>query len=216
MDKLEAAKRTRVKGTGPRRDKLVTYKRLGYAPPYVVKELNRILDTHTHNDIGGDNYNITNTTDYDKSFGISKTNNSYRQILLQKNALIDKDSVDEYTYNEWDAGYNLRYTRPFLDKYFSNTVRFRLSEMVGHHEIKWHIDTDTSVACRAQICLGTNDSVFQFKDRSGIHELKMRPGEMWFINTGWNHRVISGTTLRRTAVFSFHFDDVIEKTILYK
>ena len=102
------------------------------------------------------------------------------------------------------------------DRYFSNTVRFRLSEMVGHHEIKWHIDTDTSVACRAQICLGVNDSVFQFKDRTGIHELKMRPGELWFINTGWNHRVISGTTLRRTAIFSFHFDDIIEKTILYK
>ena len=88
--------------------------------------------------------------------------------------------------------------------------------MIGHHEIKWHIDTDTSVACRAQICLGVNDSVFEFRDRSGIHKLKMRPGEMWFINTGWNHRVISGHTLRRSAIFSFHFDDVIEKTILYK
>ena len=88
--------------------------------------------------------------------------------------------------------------------------------MVGHHEIKWHIDTDTSVACRAQICLGVNDRVFQFKDSTGIHELKMRPGELCFINTGWNHRVISGTTLRRQAILSFHFDYIIEKTILYK
>ena len=43
MDKLAAAKRTRVKGTGPRRDKLKPFVRLGYAPPYVIKELNKAI-----------------------------------------------------------------------------------------------------------------------------------------------------------------------------
>ena len=71
--------------------------------------------------------------------------------------------------------------------------------------------------CRAQICLNENDSVFEFRGRDGtIHSFQMEVGDLWFINTGWNHRVISGTTLRRTAIFSFHFDDIIEKTILYK
>jgi len=216
MDKLAAAKRTRVKGTGPRRDKLKPFVRLGYAPPYVIKELNKVLDRHTHNDIGGDNYNITNTTDYDKSFGISKSENTYRQILLQGNSLLDKDSVDEYTYNKWDDGYGLRYTKPFLDRYFNNTVRFRLSEMSHHHEISWHIDTCTSVACRAQICLSKDDSIFEFKTRDGIHKLEMRVGELWFINTGWPHRVVSGNITRRTAVFSFAFEDMIDKVPAYK
>jgi len=215
QDVMLVTKRSRIKGTGPRRHELKPFVKLGTAPPYVVKELNRILDTHTHNDIGGDNYNITNSTDYDKNFGISKTDDTYRQILLQGNSLIDKESLDEYTYNRWDNGYKLRYTRPFLDEIFDRTVRFRLSEMVGHHEIKWHIDTDTSVACRAQICLTDDDSIFEFKTRNGIHKLKMRKGECWFINTGWSHRVVSGNDMRRTAVWSYHFDDVINKDLLW-
>ena len=215
QDMMLGTKRSRIKGTGPRRHELKPFVKLGLAPHYVVKELNRILDTHTHNDIGGDNYNITNSTDYDKNFGISKTDDTYRQILLQGNSLIDKESLDEYTYNKWDNGYNLRYTRPFLDKLFDRTVRFRLSEMVGHHEIKWHIDTDTSVACRAQICLTDDDSIFEFKTRDGVHSLKMKKGECWFINTGWSHRVVSGNDMRRTAVWSYHFDDVINKDLLW-
>ena len=213
---LELTKRNRVKGTGPRRHKLKPFVKLGLAPHYVVKELNRILDRYQHNDIGGDNYNITNTTDYDKSFGISKYENTYRQILLQTNSLVDKDSTDEYTYNKWDLGYNLRYTNPFLETLFKNTVRFRLSEMSALHEIKWHIDTDTSVACRAQICLSKDDSIFEFKTKDGIHKLKMELGECWFINTGWNHRVVAGNDIRRSAIFGFHFNDLIDKEILYK
>jgi hypothetical protein len=215
LDVIKSTKRNRVKGTGPRRTELKTFVKLGVAPHYVVKELNRILDIHQHNDIGGDNYNITNTTDYDKSFGISKTDNTYRQVLLQGNSLIDKESVDEYTYNKWDNGYPLRYTRPFLDKLFTNTIRFRLSEMSGHVALKWHIDADTSVACRAQICLSEDDSIFEFKTKSGIHKLKMKLGECWFINTGWNHRVVSGNDTRRTAIWSYHFDDVINKDLLW-
>jgi hypothetical protein len=215
QDMMLGTKRSRIKGTGPRRHELKPFVKLGLAPHYVVKELNRILDTHTHNDIGGDNYNITNSTDYDKNFGISKTDDTYRQILLQGNSLIDKESLDEYTYNRWDNGYKLRYTRPFLDEIFDRTVRFRLSEMVGHHEIKWHIDTDTSVACRAQICLTDDDSIFEFKTRDGVHSLKMKKGECWFINTGWSHRVVSGNDMRRTAVWSYHFDDVINKDLLW-
>ena len=59
QDMMLGTKRSRIKGTGPRRHELKPFVKLGLAPHYVVKELNRILDTHTHNDIGGDNYNIT-------------------------------------------------------------------------------------------------------------------------------------------------------------
>jgi len=216
QDVMLVTKRSRIKGTGPRRHELKPFVKLGTAPPYVVKELNRILDTHTHNDIGGDNYSITNSTDYDRSFGISKTDDTYRQVLLQGNSSTDKERLlDEYTYTKWHNEYKLRYTRPFLDEIFDRTVRFRLSEMVGHHEIKWHIDTDTSVACRAQICLTDDDSIFEFKTRNGIHKLKMRKGECWFINTGWSHRVVSGNDMRRTAVWSYHFDDIINKDLLW-
>jgi streptogramin lyase len=89
-----------------------------------------------------------------------------------------------------------------------------MSEMKGDHELNWHIDADTSVICRAQICLNRNDSVLEFRDKEGVHQLKMNPGEIWFINTGWNHRVVNGETTRRSAILGFHFDDLKNKDLL--
>ena len=46
---IEQTKRTRVGGTGPRRNKLVTFQKIGQVSHQVVSELNYILDTHTIN-----------------------------------------------------------------------------------------------------------------------------------------------------------------------
>ena len=57
--------------------------------------------------------------------------------------------------------------------------------------------------------------MFEFRGKDGIHSFQMKPGELWFINTGWNHRVITGDMPRRSAIFGYHFDDVIDhKNIL--
>ena len=43
----------------------------------------------------------------------------------------------------------------------------------------------------------------------------MKPGELWFINTGWSHRVVAGDTSRRVAIFGFDFKDYTgEKNLL--
>ena len=210
---IQQTKRTRVNGSGPKRTKLKTFHKLGTMPKRVLKELNYILDTNTSNDIGGDDYAISQNCDYEEVFNVQ---DKYRQLLLQKTRDIDPNVTNEYMYATWDGSYPLRYTRVELDKLFKNTYRFRMSEMGDGHELNWHIDQDTSVICRAQICLNKNDSVLEFKDRQGIHELKMQPGDVWFINTGWNHRVIAGNDLRRSAIFGFHFNDLIDKEILYK
>ena len=52
-------------------------------------------------------------------------------------------------------------------------------------------------------------SVFQFKRKGVVEEFKMKPGEMWFINTGWAHRVLAGDTSRRSAIFGFDYKDYI-------
>ena len=210
---IQQTKRTRVNGSGPKRTQLKTFHKLGTMPKRVLKELNYILDTNTSNDIGGDDYAISQNCDYEEVFNVQ---DKYRQLLLQKTRDIDPNVTNEYMYATWDGSYPLRYTRVELDKLFKNTYRFRMSEMGDGHELNWHIDQDTSVICRAQICLNKNDSVLEFKDRQGIHELKMQPGDVWFINTGWNHRVIAGNDLRRSAIFGFHFNDLIDKEILYK
>lgn len=208
---IEQTKRNRVGGTGPRRNRLKTFEKIGDVSSNVVDELNYILDTHKGNDIGGDNYGISQNCNYEEVFNVS---NKYRQILLQKRIEDASDDVNEYLYTRWDQTHNLRYTKPTLEKYFHNVYRFRMSEMKGDHELNWHIDADTSVICRAQICLNQNDSVLEFRDKEGVHQLRMKPGEMWFINTGWNHRVVNGNNCRRSAIFGFHFDDLKNKDLL--
>lgn len=206
---IEKTRRARVGGTGPRRDKLKTFEKLGEVSTNVLGELNYILDTHQGNDIGGDNYGISKNCNYEEVFHVE---DKYRQILLQKRIESSSDDVNEYLYTKWDNQYKLRYTKPVLDQYFHNVYRFRMSEMKGDHELNWHIDADTSVICRAQICLNRNDSVMEFRDKEGIHQLHMKPGEIWFINTGWNHRVVNGDTTRRSVILGFHFDDLKEKS----
>jgi hypothetical protein len=68
--------------------------------------------------------------------------------------------------------------------------------------------------CRAQICLKENDSVFQFRRRGEVQEFQMKPGEMWFINTAWPHRVVAKDTSRRAAIFGFDYKDYLGKTQL--
>lgn len=208
---IQQTKRTRVSGTGPRRNELKPFAKIGEVYYATTDELNYILDTDKSNDIGGDNYGISQNCNYEEVFNVG---DQYRQVLLQKRIDDASDDVNEYLYTRWDPAYNVRYTKPTLDKHFHNVYRFRMSEMKGGHELNWHIDADTSVICRAQICLSQSDSVLQFQDKEQIHELRMKPGEIWFINTGWKHRVVNGDQPRRAAIFGFHFDDLKNNDLL--
>lgn len=211
MDKkylIETTKRMRVGGTGPKRNKLKFFQKMGEVPAEVLEELNKILDDRSDNDIGGDVYGISQAINYRKVFDT----NGYRQILIQTKppGKIGID-VDEYLYDHWTKEVK---AKKFLENHFKAVYRFRMSEMGHQHSLNWHIDSCTSYMCRAQICLNENDSVFEFKGRDGVHSFTMKPGELWFINTGWNHRVVSGDKSRRVAIFGFHFDDVKNKDLL--
>ena len=200
---IEATKRTRVGGEGPRRNDFVTFAKIGDVDPSLVEKLNEIADRRDGNDLGGDNYNLSQICKIEDVFNAA---GQYRQILIQEKA-VDEVTVDEHTYTK----YNEDVTVPFFDQVY----RLRISEMPPGHELNWHIDSDTSVMCRAQICLTENDAVFQFKRKGKIEEFTMKPGEMWFINTGWSHRVVAGDTSRRVAIFGFDFKDYTgEKNLL--
>lgn len=204
-------KRSRVKGDGPGRDKLKIFYKLGDVSKETVAELNNILEIHKHDDIKGDNYKISKTMCWPEHIGMDIS--GYRQVLLQSAV---SEEASEYVYSEWkDDTYEITNTISDVSKFFEKVYRFRLSETKPGYSIDWHIDTDTSVACRAQICLSDTDSSFEFKNRSGVHQLKMKTGEMWFINTGWNHRVVANNDLRKVAIFTFKFQDLFSKDILY-
>ena len=125
---IQKTKRTRVNGTGPKRTELKTFHKIGTMPKRVLKELNYILDTNTSNDIGGDDYAISQNCNYEEVFNVQ---DKYRQVLLQKTPDIDPMVTNEYMYTSWDVP--LRYTRVELDKLFKNTYRFRMSEMGDGH-----------------------------------------------------------------------------------
>jgi hypothetical protein len=194
---ISKTKRTRVKGTGPRRNDMVTFSKIGDVPKKVVDQLNNIIESNLGNDLGSDNYNISQLCDVENVFA-PKT--YYRQILIQEKNC-NQESIDEHVYTE----YNENISIPFFNKIY----RLRISEMLDNNEMNWHIDTDTSVMCRAQICLNDNDSIMQFNRKGVIEQVHMKKGEMWFINTGWLHRVVTHDDVRRAAIFGFDFKDYI-------
>jgi hypothetical protein len=203
---IEKSKRTRVGGTGPRRNELVTFKKLGEVSDEVYEYLNRYLDENPHSDIGSDDYAISKSCNYEKVFNVGQ---SYRQVILQKNTTNNLNVVDEYLYSQWVPGSEI--VQEEMKKFFNNVYRFRLSEMQPEHTLNWHIDADTSVICRAQICLNENNSTFLFKDKEGIKEFKMKPKELWFVNTGWSHTVTNDTAnVRKVAILGFHYDNLTE------
>lgn len=206
---MEKTKRNRVGGTGPKRDELKLFEKIGDIDPSVIDELNSLLDAQPlRNDINGDNYQISNNVDCQGVFGHG---NSYRQILVQTN-IGEKNSVNEYDYSHW--AFDLK-IKEELSKYFKNVYRFRMSEMSGFSALNWHIDSCTSVMCRAQICLNENDSIFKFKDKDKqVHGFTMKPGELWFINAARLHTVETGAKTRRVAVFGYHFDDLKNNDLL--
>lgn len=203
---IEKSKRTRVGGTGPRRNELVTFKKLGEVSDEVYEYLNRYLDENPHSDIGSDDYAISKSCNYEKVFNVGQ---SYRQVILQKNTTNNLNVVDEYLYSQWVPGSEI--VQEEMKKFFNSVYRFRLSEMQPEHTLNWHIDADTSVICRAQICLNENNSTFLFKDKEGIKEFKMKPKELWFVNTGWSHTVTNDTAnVRKVAILGFHYDNLTE------
>lgn len=192
---IEESKRTRVKGDGPKRNQMVSAALIGKAPDDLVEKLNAIADERDQNDLGSDMYNISQLCDVETIFAKKEV---YRQVLIQEKD-VEGDSVDEHVYTRYNADVSV----PFFDQIY----RLRISEMTPHHEINWHIDTDTSVMCRAQICLNDNDSVMLFDRKGVIEEVRMKKGEIWFINTGFKHSVKAGKEMRRHAIFGFDYKD---------
>lgn len=201
---IEKTKRTRVRGPGPRRNEMVTFAKIGDVDTAILDQLRIILLQNPQNDLGGDDYNISQQCDLKDVFNAA---GSYRQVLLQKSKY-DSPTANEFDYTEFNE--------PIVIPWFENIYRLRLSYMGPRHVINWHIDTDTSVMCRAQICLNNNDSVFKFKTKDGVEEFMMKPGEMWFINTGWPHCVEGRETDRAVAIFGFEYKDYYGNTNLLR
>lgn len=194
--------RERVHGTGPTRKELKPFAKLGTLPMELVMQLRALAASEQRNDLGGDDYTLPSNFDLAGTFNV--TPDKYRQVLFQAATVSDPSS--ELEYHQWQPGFDA--IRAELDKYFNRVYRFRLSVMQPHHEIPFHIDTDTSVSCRAQICLNNGGAKFIWKIKDHVEVLNMGVGDLYFINTGWPHSVQSGPGVREVAIFGFQYSDL--------
>jgi hypothetical protein len=209
---IEKTKKARVRGDSFTRKELHTFKKLGTISNDERNFLLNVANTYHQNDLGSDLYDISKYCNYSEVFN---ANENYRQILLQQKIVSNEnDLMNEYNYNHFILP-NFLDNLPTIKDMFSNIYRFRISVMKGNHELNWHIDTDPSVICRAQICLKNFSSSFEFETKNFKESLTMDENDIYFINTGWRHRVINNSNEERiVAIFGFHFKDFKNNEIL--
>ena len=128
----------------------------------------------------------------------------YRQTLFQTNS--SSEIYDEYKYCDWRSPYA---DLPVIS-ILRTPVRTRVAVLPPSYELTWHIDTNTSVACRFQLPLSRYGSVVEINRRGVVHQLHIPRGQLWFINTGWPHRVFNETEEDRVVLLcSAHSDDLV-------
>ena len=187
--------RGNVKGNPdwPSRNELPTFKLLkSSVPEDVLIQASDILDTHTGNDLGTDSYEISTTCPHP-----ALLEKNYRQILIQQQV---EGQVDEKSYTNWLKGSDP--IKNYLEHEFGTVYRTRVTDTLPEGVIDWHIDTNTSVMCRIQICIEAAGSIFEFIRKGHIESFEMKRGEMWFINVGWSHRVTNHANQHRRVIIA--------------
>jgi hypothetical protein len=78
-----------------------------------------------------------------------------------------------------------------FDMFTSKITRARLTFLDAHHDIKPHIDYDTTLVCRYHIPILTNSEVkFFIQSKNIVHEFTMpADGRIFFFNQGLKHWV---------------------------
>lgn len=211
---IKATRRGRVHGNnGPRRHELKEFGTIAdNVPAEVTQAISNIAQTYEGDDLRGDNYQISQHCNVDEAFTAST---SYRQILLQELNETNGDvldEIDETNYSSWRTDIDTKVIADYLTTTFKQPYRARISIMTGGNELNYHIDTDTSVLCRAQIPVSTQGSLFQWKTKKGEVDLDMKIGEAYFVNTGWLHRVINASNNTRIVlIFGVDYNNIPDK-----
>jgi hypothetical protein len=176
-------------------------------PQAVIDEILQIANSYTGNDLGGDNYQLSQHCDVKNVFTSSET---YKQIILQE--CTSENTIDETNYMYWRNDISTTAIESYLTTAFVKPYRARISVMHGGNELNYHIDTDTSVLCRVQIPAQTTGSLFQWKTKTEEVSLTMKLGEAYFVNTGWLHRVINPTdSIRIVLLFGVDYKNISGK-----
>jgi hypothetical protein len=208
---IRETRRNRVHGNnGPKRNQMREFGVIDTnVPQSVIDEILEIAHNYQGDDLRGDNYQISQHCNVNEAFTAST---SYRQILLQELRGDESgvlDEIDETNYVRWRTDLSVSAIQQYLTDTFVSPYRARISIMHGGNELNYHIDTDTSVLCRAQIPAQTTGSLFQWKTKTGEVELDMQLGNVYFVNTGWLHRVVNPSdNTRIVLIFGIDYQNI--------
>jgi len=196
--------RDRVIGPGPSRENMPTFKTLIELPQIIMHDLLSIYSEHRH-------VNYLNSKDYeikDNCELAGKVPAKFQHILLQdKNSNLD-ERFDELKYTAWTE-YCTPKVKNWLNQAFPNCYRARISILHPGELFDWHIDTNTSVACRVSCALNNDASTFEINRKGNIESRDFPVGELVFTNTGYPHRVFNNSTKQRiNLLFGIDYKDI--------
>lgn len=197
--------RERVVGDGPDRTQLPPFKKLCSIPDEYIYELREFFFTkRDQNDLDApERYSISEHCPL--KFAIP---DNFHHVLLTS-CSPGQNGRSEQNYKQWTAeAKKLKFYKWFND-HFPNAFRVRLSSLAPNEELSWHIDTNTSVACRCSVALDNDKAVFEIKVKGTVYRVPFQLSEVFFTNTGYPHRVFNPTsTPRLNLVFGIKFDDI--------
>ncbi len=163
------------------RKKFVNYSLLGEIDPSFKQLAVSFLKNFdpNYNDIGIDStYRMSQRSPLRTYF-----DERYRQVLIQR-PLSDGENEDDYL-DSLDA--------PLVDackEYLKgiDIFRTRFAILPPDSVLDWHIDTNTSVACRVHFSL-FGKCLWKIQRNGTTHEYLLDENKILFTNTGYSHRV---------------------------
>ena len=203
--------KNRVRGKGKDRSYLPTYLKLFSFDDNTLKACFECIEKYgDRNDL----YNYNKTYPIANPSGVpivTQINKNIQVIALQNYDEIGVPYLDS-SYKKWICCSQVEIISKFLKQKFKNIWRCRITGIPSSDGLPWHIDTNTSVACRVYIPLSSNideKNLFEIKRRQMTYQLKMKIGEGYFVNTAFKHRVLNNTRDKRySLIFNTTSEDI--------
>lgn len=191
-DRYPKINKNHVKGNGIDRKYLPNYFKLGEFDQGLIEDVMKVYYLTINENHIGSNSEYEMSTESPLRTYFPET---YRQIILQKPLT---DGSFEKDYQSFEENTNVLNKVKNLLKGIT-FYRCRIATLPAGDILDWHIDTNTSVLSRVHFVI--SDNAHWFINRKGIVEEKiLRKGEIWFTNTGYNHKVVNDTNKDRIVV----------------
>lgn len=192
--------RDRVRGSGADRSLLPNYQKMGIVESAILAELVQFCHNHFNtNDIYTKHYPIAQVEHCPM---LSRMSPRYQDICLQ--LLADGHPSDEKNYTLWSQRIQscpLFYQ--YIIAHFPKVYRTRINALPPGESLDWHIDTNTSYGCRLYLPLThdiDDECEFLVRRKKIVTRLKMKRGGVYFINTGYLHKVTNFTKTKRFSL----------------